>query len=116
MQILPLHTIETILPGTFAEVEISGEKYILCNVAGEFHCISSVCPHAGGRLAEGSFDGIKITCPWHGWEFDCRSGVCTTRTDKRLTKFPVIVEAGIIAIELPQHEGVGANQCCIEQK
>jgi phenylpropionate dioxygenase-like ring-hydroxylating dioxygenase large terminal subunit len=36
----------------------------------EVACISSICPHRGGNLAEGEchWEGT-ITCPYHGWTF-----------------------------------------------
>lgn len=46
----------------------------LFNVGGEFHAINNVCPHRGGPLAEGRLEGHIITCPWHGWTFDVRTG------------------------------------------
>ena len=32
------------------------------------------CPHQGGPLAEGWLEGRLVTCPWHAWCFDLRTG------------------------------------------
>jgi phenylpropionate dioxygenase-like ring-hydroxylating dioxygenase large terminal subunit len=40
---------------------------------GEVGCISSICPHRGGNIAEGEchWPGT-VTCPYHGWTFDAQ--------------------------------------------
>jgi nitrite reductase/ring-hydroxylating ferredoxin subunit len=40
------------------------------------HAISGTCTHKGGPLAEGKLAGTRLTCPWHGWMYDVRSGQC----------------------------------------
>jgi len=44
------------------------------NVDGCFYAIENSCPHQGGPLAEGWLEGSMVTCPWHGWCFDVRTG------------------------------------------
>ena len=34
------------------------------------------CPHRGIPLSEGWFDGSRLTCRYHGWEFEPCSGQC----------------------------------------
>lgn len=46
----------------------------LFNADGTFYAINYVCPHMGGPLGEGKLDGCIVTCPWHGWTFDVRTG------------------------------------------
>lgn len=38
---------------------------------------SGMCPHQGGPLGEGKFENDKVTCPWHGCEFELSQGGCT---------------------------------------
>ena len=41
------------------------------------HCLSNVCVHRGGSLANGiCHEDGTIACPYHGWRFD-GSGACT---------------------------------------
>lgn len=37
---------------------------------------SGMCPHQGGPLGIGKRDGDFLTCPWHGCQFDLRTGAC----------------------------------------
>lgn len=62
-------------PGTGKVVIGPFDKPIaLFNVGGEICAINHVCPHRGGTLGEGRIAGSVVTCPWHGWTFDVRTG------------------------------------------
>jgi nitrite reductase (NADH) small subunit len=87
-------------PGAVKEVEAGDATYVVCNVDGTLHCMSGICPHAGGPLGQGILDGNTLMCPWHGWEFDCRSGRSLS-DDLEVENFPVTVENGNIFIEVP---------------
>lgn len=41
---------------------------------GEVLCIQAFCPHLEGPLFQGSVVAGTVTCPWHYWRFDLRSG------------------------------------------
>ena len=43
-------------------------------VEGVYYAISNVCPHKGGPLGNGALSGHVVTCPWHGWTWDVRTG------------------------------------------
>ena len=44
------------------------------NFDGKFYALSNVCAHKGGPLNEGMFEKYLVTCPWHGWKYDVRTG------------------------------------------
>ena len=51
----------------------------LTHIDGEFTAMDNRCPHQGGPLGEGSVeigtDGqCWLRCPWHGWDFDPKTG------------------------------------------
>jgi nitrite reductase/ring-hydroxylating ferredoxin subunit len=46
------------------------------NVGGEFYAIDNSCPHRGGPLGEGELEDCIVTCPWHEFRFDVRTGKC----------------------------------------
>lgn len=45
----------------------------------EFLCSQAFCPHLEGPLFQGTLSGATITCPWHQWRYDLRSGRCIER-------------------------------------
>jgi nitrite reductase/ring-hydroxylating ferredoxin subunit/multimeric flavodoxin WrbA len=66
---------------------------------GEFGVLSNACNHAGGPLGDGRLDGNYITCPWHGWKFDRRTGVGEPGFEQDcVPAFPVKVEGGRVKI------------------
>ena len=44
--------------------------------SGELFAMRDSCPHRGIPLSEGWFDGERVTCRYHGWEFEPCSGRC----------------------------------------
>lgn len=48
----------------------------MISVEGRFVKVPRRCPHRGGPLEQGAFQGAFLRCPWHGATFDLRSGVC----------------------------------------
>ncbi len=43
-------------------------------IEGEVLCAAAFCPHLEGPLFEGTLSGTTVTCPWHQWRYDLRSG------------------------------------------
>lgn len=57
-------------------VRVDGKVIALVRHGGAYWAVDAQCPHAGGPLFEGSVENGKLTCPWHGREFDLASGQC----------------------------------------
>ncbi len=52
----------------------------LTNIDGEYTAMDNRCPHQGGPLGEGSIEVGEggqcwLRCPWHGWDFDPKTGL-----------------------------------------
>ena len=52
--------------------------FALFRVEGAVVCVQAFCPHLEGPLFQGSVAGGEVTCPWHLWRYNLRSG---RRTD-----------------------------------
>ncbi|MEH6759094.1 MAG: Rieske (2Fe-2S) protein [Parasphingorhabdus sp.] len=61
---------------------------------------SGRCPHAHGPLHEGEVDGTLLTCPWHGWEFDLKTGICEEDPELELQRFPVRIDGDDIWVTI----------------
>lgn len=93
--------VEDVPDGRGATVELEGGKELaLYNVDGEFHCVENFCPHKGAPLADGQLHGRSVTCDWHGWRFDLRTGACINRDAESIETFEVVVEDGWIKIRV----------------
>ncbi len=60
--------------GKMKTVQMAGQDICLANVGGTYHAIGNVCTHAHGPLSQGSLKDHVVTCPWHGSQFDIRTG------------------------------------------
>ena len=87
-------------PGSGKVVEAEGETLALFNVEGTLYAIGNTCPHRGGPLGEGSLQGNTVTCPWHGAQFDVKTGkVLGPPAATGVKSYPVRVEGEDVSIE-----------------
>jgi nitrite reductase (NADH) small subunit len=82
-------------------VEIDGLLLAVFNAGGLYHAIDGFCPHEGGPLADGALLGDSVVCPWHGFDFDVRTGACSVAPDLAVTVYPVRVTGSDVVVELP---------------
>ena len=73
-------------------IEIDGKRIAIFNVDGQFYAIDDTCAHQGGPLGEGELDGNIVTCPWHAWMYDVRTGCNTDDPDVTLEKYEVKID------------------------
>jgi 3-phenylpropionate/trans-cinnamate dioxygenase ferredoxin component len=82
-------------------VEVDGSKIALFDVQGEIFALSDTCTHRGGPLSEGELAGTTVTCPWHGAQFDVRTGgVLGPPAATGVKSYPVKVTGKDIVIEI----------------
>ncbi|MGH6692665.1 MAG: Rieske (2Fe-2S) protein [Gammaproteobacteria bacterium] len=82
-------------------VETDGTQVVLSRVDDDVFAVSAECPHQGGPLKEGRLAGTRLTCPWHGWMFDLKSGTCLMPSrGGPVVTYPVTIEAGEVWIEV----------------
>jgi nitrite reductase/ring-hydroxylating ferredoxin subunit len=82
------------------EVMVDGNPYAICLAQGKVFAINGTCPHQGGPLGQGVLTGTKVMCPWHAWEFDCRTGENEYEPDDSVQTYPVQVVGGDILIDV----------------
>src|SRR5437879_7786283 len=100
-----------IAPGGRKIVTINGREIGIFNLGGEFFALLNRCPHQGAQLCKGTQIGLVtsrepgrfeysrrgeiLKCPWHGWEYDIRTGQswCDPK-DTKVKAYPVTVEPG----------------------
>lgn len=81
-------------------VEADGREIALYNVGGAFYALENTCCHRGGPLGEGTLDGSIVTCPWHGWRFDVRTGESQNSPGDRVRTYDVIVEDDEVRVKV----------------
>jgi 3-phenylpropionate/trans-cinnamate dioxygenase ferredoxin subunit len=109
-------TVDEIPPGQRRLVNANGRDIIIFNVDGEYFAVGNRCPHEGASLCKGRVVGLVeakepgayqysrrgelIRCPWHGWEFDLRTGKSWCEPDRtKVRRYDLKVEPGSALIE-----------------
>lgn len=88
-------------PGEGKVVNANGREIALFNVDGAFYAIGNTCVHRGGPLGEGAVEGDVVTCNWHGWKYDVKSGVSPVNPATKVPCFKIRVQGSDIFVELP---------------
>jgi nitrite reductase/ring-hydroxylating ferredoxin subunit len=109
-------TVDDIPPGQRMLVKVGGREIGIFNVGGEYFAVSNRCPHEGASLCKGRIVGLVessepgsyqfsrrgelLRCPWHGWEFDLRTGKSWCEPDRtKVRSFDLKVESGGALVE-----------------
>ena len=95
-----------------------GREIGVFNLGGEYFALANRCPHAGGPLCQGRIGPLVrsdgpgtyrlsrqrefLRCPWHGWEYDIRTGQswCDPQS-VRARQFRVRIEPGVDLVKGP---------------
>lgn len=86
-------------PGEMIVVEVGGEEVAIANVAGEFCAFSNTCTHRGGPLSDGLLAGDIVECPFHGGQFNVRTGEAVSPPATEAVKtYPVQVAGDDIRV------------------
>ncbi len=80
-------------------VNLESKPIALFRAGKELYAISNTCPHRGGPLSEGYLEGLEVTCPWHAWTFDVKTGACGTIPDAKIQTYPVKIESGEVFVQ-----------------
>jgi nitrite reductase/ring-hydroxylating ferredoxin subunit len=100
-----------IAPGNCKIVTVRGREIGVFFINDEYFALINRCPHEGAPLCRGRLLGLMesdrpgryrlvrhgemLRCPWHGWEFDIRTGQSWCEPDSvRARTYNVTVEPG----------------------
>ena len=100
MPLVKVANLADVPPGSVAEVFVGQQAYAICNLGGEISALNGTCPHQGGPLGQGQIQDGHVVCPFHLWEFDCRTGACAFNPSLGVGTYEVKVEGDDILIEV----------------
>ncbi|MCI0527455.1 MAG: non-heme iron oxygenase ferredoxin subunit [Nitrospira sp.] len=87
-------------PGTGKVITVKDKAIALFNVDGTFYAIDNTCLHRGGPLGEGELEECVVTCPWHGWQFNIKTGVSETNPSAKVKTYEVKTEGSAVMISV----------------
>ena len=80
--------------------EIDDDSVLVFEVEGSLVATSGACPHAGGPIQDGALCGAILSCPWHGYNFDLRTGACEEDAGLTLERYEVLLRGDDILVKL----------------
>ncbi len=86
--------------GKGAAFEVNGRVVAVFNDAGTYRAIDDMCPHMGASLSTGFLESSEVTCPWHGWRFDTRTGAWCDNPTLKVDTFEVKVAGEEIQVKV----------------
>jgi nitrite reductase/ring-hydroxylating ferredoxin subunit len=102
--------------GAIRTVGVNGREVGIVRWNGAVYAVHNLCTHQSGPICAGVLSGRLtaaspggmdldlstpiLACPWHGWEFDLRTGRALHDAQHRLHTFPVHVENGRVLVDI----------------
>lgn len=85
--------------GQMILAEVGDRKIVVGRCPEGIFAFSNHCTHRGGPLADGALVGCTVQCPWHGSQFDIRSGhVVAGPAKDNMETYPVEVRGGEVFV------------------
>jgi len=98
MSFIKVASVNEIPEGAGKTIQVNGRAIAILNNQGKLFAIDNTCAHRGGPLGEGMCQNNIVTCPWHGWEYDLETGICTFDDSIKLPTFEVKIQGNDILI------------------
>ena len=100
-EFVPVGSINDFTPGQGKMVIVNGRHVALFRLGDEFFALDNLCLHKAGPLCEGEIDGRDVvTCPWHGWSYEIRTGTLVQDPRVGVSKHDVRIDGDQISVRL----------------
>jgi len=86
--------------GQAKEFPCGGKVICVANLKGTISAMDNVCLHRGGPLGQGTIEGDKVVCPWHGWQWNSQTGEAAHNPAAKVAVYPIKIENGDVMIEV----------------
>jgi toluene monooxygenase system ferredoxin subunit len=93
-------TLDDLWEGEMESFEVDGHDVLLvCAEGGDIKAFQGICPHQDIPLVDGTFDGKKVICRAHLWQFDACTGKGINPDDCALAEYPVRLDGDDVLVE-----------------
>jgi nitrite reductase (NADH) small subunit len=93
-------TVSEFTAGQGRMVVVNGRHVALFRLGDEFFALDNMCLHRGGPLCEGPIANNVVTCPWHGWSYEIRTGTMVQDPRVGVSRHEVRVDHERILVRL----------------
>jgi nitrite reductase/ring-hydroxylating ferredoxin subunit/uncharacterized membrane protein len=81
---------------------VGGERVVVGRCSEGLFAFSDHCTHRGGPLSDGALVGCTVQCPWHGSQFDIRTGrVVAGPAQEKVETYATEIRGGEVYIQPP---------------
>jgi nitrite reductase/ring-hydroxylating ferredoxin subunit/multimeric flavodoxin WrbA len=102
MNFIQVCTIEELPNDSQKIVTIGKRKIALFHFNNKISAMANACLHKAGPLGLGEvsakYDGLYVTCPWHGWEYNIETGSAPPGFPDQQALYEVKTENGFILV------------------
>jgi uncharacterized membrane protein/nitrite reductase/ring-hydroxylating ferredoxin subunit len=82
---------------------IGNERIVIGRCSEGLFAFSDHCTHRGGPLSDGALVDCTVQCPWHGSQFDIRTGrVVSGPAEEKLKLYQIEIRAGEVYVKQPE--------------
>ena len=104
-------TTDNIPPREGRSVCLGTREIAIFNLGDRFLATDNRCPHKGGPLCDGIVTGTSVVCPLHTWKISLETGAversgANAGAGMAINTYPVRVDDGVIALEMPVEANV----------
>jgi nitrite reductase/ring-hydroxylating ferredoxin subunit/uncharacterized membrane protein len=88
-------------------VTVGTERVVVGRCSEGMFAFSDHCTHKGGPLSDGALIGCTVQCPWHGSQFDIRSGrVVAGPAQEKIKVYSIKISDGEVYVQPPNSKQV----------
>jgi nitrite reductase/ring-hydroxylating ferredoxin subunit/DMSO/TMAO reductase YedYZ heme-binding membrane subunit len=77
----------------------TGDRIAVFCHEGKLSAISNACAHQNGPLGEGRIIACLVTCPWHGFQYDVRTGRSPAPFTEKVPTYNLRIELGFVVVD-----------------
>jgi nitrite reductase (NADH) small subunit len=81
-------------------IRVCGQEIALFKKGDEVFAIENVCPHREAPIADGVIHGEIVTCPWHNWQINVRTGCVVYNETLCARTYRCKIENGLVYVEV----------------
>lgn len=86
--------------GQMLLARVGDERIAIARCPEGFFAYEDHCTHEGGPLSDGALVGCTVQCPWHGSQFDVRTGrVVAGPAGSQIKTYPIEIRAGEVYVK-----------------
>ena len=100
MDFMKVAGVDDLKDGEGKVCQANGKQIALFKHGGNFFALDNTCLHRGGPLGEGMLDGDSVVCPWHGWQYDLKTGVSNMNPALKVAVFETKIQGKDVLVKV----------------